>query len=181
MFLLRTTREDDWPRVRAFRLENAADNPVSWTATVEETLLILEEGWRMRARRGEQTDTTSLVAIDETGRWLGMMGAQLGDDHGAGVVLTGVYVTPDARGRENGVADALLQAVMRWARSHATVLRLWVAENAAPARRFYERSGFVPTGRTRELRVLGLRARSDDGRLMEMACALPADAPPSSP
>jgi len=177
MFTLRTTHEDDWPRVRAFRIENATDNPVSWTATVEETLLIPDEGWKMRARRGEQPDTTSIVATDDaSGRWLGMMNAQLGDAHGPEPVLTGVYVTPDARGRGVGVADALLASILRWSGSRGTVLRLWVAEHAEPARRFYARNGFLPTGRTQELRVLGRAPRPDDGGLVEMSRSLTADA-----
>ncbi len=182
MFTLRRTREEDWPHVRAFRIENALDNPVSWTATVEETLLIPEDGWRLRARRGENADTTSIVATDDaSGRWLGMMNAQLGDAHGPEPVLTGVYVTPDARGRENGVTDALLASILRWADSRGTVLRLWVAEDAVPARRFYARRGFVPTGRTQELRVLGRAPRPDDGGLLEMSLELAADADRSAP
>ncbi len=178
MFTLRTTREVDWPEVRSFRIENATDNPVSWTATVEETLLIPDEGWKMRARRGEQSHTTSLVATeDETGRWLGMMCAQLGDAHGPEPVLTGVYVTPDARGRENGVTDALFAAVLGWAATRGTTLRLWVAERAAPARKYYTRNGFVATGRTQELRVLGRRSLPEDGGLVEMSRSLIVDAP----
>ncbi|MEV7758134.1 GNAT family N-acetyltransferase [Microbacterium sp. NPDC089180] len=170
MFTLRTTREEDWPQLRTFRLENATDNPVSWTATVDETLSIPEDGWRMRARRGGQPDTTSVVATDdETGRWLGMMCAQIGDAHGPEPVLTGVYVTPDARGRAAGVTDALFESILRWAGSRGTVLRLWVAEHAVPARRYYARNGFVPTGRVEELRVLGREPQPDDGGLLEMS------------
>ncbi|WP_394685686.1 GNAT family N-acetyltransferase [uncultured Microbacterium sp.] len=177
MVTLRTTREEDWPHVREFRIENAIDNPVSWTATVEETLLIPEDGWRMRARRGENADTTSVVATDDaSGRWLGMMNAQLGDAHGPEPVLTGVSVTPDARGRENGVTDALLDVIVRWADSRGTVLRLWVADGAVAARRFYARRGFVPTGRTQELRVRGRAPRPDDGGVVEMSLALTTDA-----
>ncbi|GEB47013.1 hypothetical protein MTE01_29580 [Microbacterium testaceum] len=181
--MLRSTQEDDWPRVREFRIENATDNPVSWAATLEETQRIPDEGWKMRARRGEQPDTTSMAAIDdETGRWLGMMCAQIGDAHGPEPVLTGVYVTPDARGRENGVTDALLASILSWAGSRdQTVLRLWVAEHAAPARKYYTRNGFVPTGRTQDLRVLGREPHPDDGGLIEMSRPLTADALPGAP
>ncbi|SDO73002.1 Ribosomal protein S18 acetylase RimI [Microbacterium sp. ru370.1] len=177
MFTLRPTQEDDWRRLRAFRIENATDDPISWTATVEETLRIPEDGWRMRARRGAQPDTTSIVATDDgSGRWLGMMCAQLGDAQGPEPVLTGVYVTPDARGREKGVTDALFDAILRWAGSSGTVLRLWVAESAAPARRYYARKGFAPTGRVDDLRVLGRAPQPDDGGLLEMSRVLPGRA-----
>lgn len=181
MFTIRTTREDDWPELRSFRLENATDNPVSWTATVDETLRIPDDGWRMRARRGGCADTTSLVATDdETGRWLGMMCAQVGDAHGPDPVLTGVYVSPDARGRAAGVTDALFEAVLLWANPRGTVLRLWVAEQAAPARRYYARKGFAPTGRVDDLRVLGRQPQPDDGGLLEMSRALTGDAAPTA-
>lgn len=83
---------------------------------------------------GELPDTTSVVAIENgTHRLLGMMNAQTGDKYGAGPVLTGIYVTPDARGREHEVADALLEAVIQWSALRADT-RLDVYECAEPAR-----------------------------------------------
>jgi GNAT superfamily N-acetyltransferase len=173
IFSIRTTREDDWPLVRDLRIENATDNPIAWTATREETLSMAEEAWKMRARRGEMPDTTSIVAIESgTNRWLGMMNAQTGDEYGTDPVLTGVYVTPDARGREHGVADALLEAVVQWATSRANTLRLHVYEHAEPARRFYVRNGFAPTGRTQPMQVRGRQPQSTDGVVLEFRRAL---------
>ncbi|MFP7834533.1 GNAT family N-acetyltransferase [Marisediminicola sp. LYQ134] len=159
---IRTTTEDDWPRVRELRVENATDNPVSYGATLETTLAMTEDDWRMRARRGQADDATSIVAIETaTGRWIGMMSAQTGDHDGPELILTGVYVTPDFRGRERGVADALLDRIVAWATERGDVLRLWVDENGAPAKRFYERHGFTPTGRSRPIGFA-------EGRTLEM-------------
>lgn len=175
MFTIRTTREDDWRLLRAFRIENATDNAISWTATREETLRMPEESWRMRARRGEADDTTSLVATESgTGRWLGMMCAQSGDADGPEPVLTGVYVTPDARGRAHGVTDALLERVRDWATPRGPILRLYVYEHAEPARRFYARNGFTPTGRTRPMQVLGREPEPGDGAVLELIRPLPS-------
>ena len=81
--LIRSTREVDWPLVRAFRIENATEPPISFSATLEQTLAMTEDSWRMRARRGEQDDAASFAAIDqETGRWVGMMSAQSHDEGG---------------------------------------------------------------------------------------------------
>lgn len=150
---LRVTIEEDWAAVRALRLRNVTDNPVSYGATIETTLGMSEEDWRLRARRGTATDSTSVVALGATGRWLGMMSGQAptGDDGVA--LLTGVYVEPDVRGRALGVADELIAEVVAWASLQAEHLRLWVdaGRGGAPARSFYRRHGFVPTGRQRAL------------------------------
>lgn len=173
-FSVRVTAEDDWPSVRAARIENASDNPVSYGATVETTTAMSEDDWRMRARRGHATDATSLVAIDDaSGRWVGMMGAQ----QQGGLLLTGVWVVPEFRGRADGVAEVLLAEVLAWARGRGDTIALWVDENraGARARAFYERHGFVRTGRRRPigfapgdsvemLRALVRTRSSDPGR-----------------
>lgn len=149
-FTIRATREDDWPLVRAFRIENATDNPISYGATLQTTLTMTEDDWRLRARRGEQGDATALVAIEtSTQRWVGMMSAQANDDDGPDPVLTGVYVTPEFRGKSHGTADSLLSRILLWAAPRSSQIRLYVHEDAAPARRFYARHRFVETGRTR--------------------------------
>lgn len=163
---IRLTVEADWLRVRELRIENATDNPISYGATLETTEAMTEADWRLRARRGEAHDSTSLAAVHTaTGRWVGMMSAQLGDEDGADPVLTGVYVSPDFRGRAHGVADALLDDVMDWAAARARSLRLYVYEHAVPARRFYGRRGFTLTGRSRPLGFI-------EGATLEMARAI---------
>lgn len=162
-FSIRATTEADWPELRALRIENATDNPISYGATLDTTLRMTEQDWRLRARRGQAVDATSLVAIEAgTGQWIGMMGAQHGDQDGVDPVLTGVYVTPAFRGRQAGVADALLDGVLAWTAGRGQRIRLYVHEHAAPAKRFYARHGFVPTGRTRPLGFT-------DGTTLEMA------------
>ena len=69
-------------------------------------------------------------------------------DATTGPLLVGVYVAPGHRGRDAGVADALLDAVERWAAGHGTTLRLHVHEDNPRALAFYERRGFVRTGHT---------------------------------
>jgi GNAT superfamily N-acetyltransferase len=57
-----------------------------------------------------------------------------------------VYVHPDARG--SGASAALMGAAVDGARAQgARCIALWVNEKNAAARRFYERFGFVLTGR----------------------------------
>lgn len=149
-FEIRRTTGDDWPLVRAFRIENAADDPVSYGATLEQTLAMTPQDWRTRARRGQQEDAIALVAIERgSGRWVGMMSVQPRDEDGPDLVLTGVYVTREFRGKKYGVADALLMEIVAWAIVRSDRLRLYVHEDAAPARGFYRRHRFVATGRLR--------------------------------
>ena len=161
-FFVRPTSEDDWQHLRDLRIENATDNPISFGATLETTLGLTEDDWRARARRGQSDEAASMVAIQNgTERWIGIMSAQSSDEDGLDPVLTGVYVTPDFRGGSYGVADALLHEILTWATGHGESLRLYVYEHGTPARRFYDRHGFAPTGRTRPLGFA-------EGRTLEM-------------
>ena len=161
-FFVRPTSEDDWQHLRDLRIENATDNPISFGATLETTLGLAEDDWRARARRGQSDDAASMVAIQNgTERWIGIMSAQSSDEDGLDPVLTGVYVSPDFRGRSYGVADALLHEILTWAAGRGDSLRLYVYEHGTPARRFYDRHGFAPTGRTRPLGFT-------EGRTLEM-------------
>jgi GNAT superfamily N-acetyltransferase len=148
-------------------MENAAEHPISYGATLETTLGLDEEAWRMRARRGDQDDAASFVAIDTgSGRWVGMMACQLGDEDGSEPVLTGVYVTATFRGRGLGVADALLDRVEEWAAAQSPLIRLWVYEKSDQAQRFYLRREFHFTGKDRPMDLL------HGERLLEMERAL---------
>lgn len=144
--VIRTTREADWREVRALRLEMLRDTPLAYLETLEHALSVDEAVWRQRARRGEIDGQTSVVAI-EGGRWVGHMGGYI-PDASTGPMLVGVYVAPDRRGDAAGVTRALLDEVERWAAERGSTLRLEVHEDNPRARRFYEKLGFVLTGRT---------------------------------
>jgi GNAT superfamily N-acetyltransferase len=135
--------EADWERFRALRLEMLADTPIAYLETLETAQGRPDRHWRDAARgRG---DGVRLVAETADGRWLGTMGGVL---DGGSPTLVAVYVTPSARGRGRGVADALLDAIEAWAYRHGDTLRLEVHEENVRARAFYESRGFVLTGRT---------------------------------
>jgi GNAT superfamily N-acetyltransferase len=143
---VRRTTPDDWERVRELRLEMLGDTPIAYAETLEHALGHSEAEWRMRGARGEQPNSVSLVAITPDGDWVGTMGAYLAE----GIpLLVGVYVAPAYRGKRAGVTDALLNAVMLWARQHGDALHLEVHEDNARAIAAYEQRGFRRTGHTR--------------------------------
>jgi ribosomal protein S18 acetylase RimI-like enzyme len=145
---IRPTTAGDWERVRDLRLEMLRDTPSAYLESVQDALRHDEREWRMRGGRGESASGTSLVAIDADGRWVGAMGGWV-PDAAAGPLLVGVYVAPTHRGREAGIADALLDAIETWAGEHGPTLRLEVHEGNHRARAFYERRGYEPTGESR--------------------------------
>lgn len=144
---IRRVTEDDWPQVRAIRLEMLRDTPSAYLETVEQAEAADEDQWRFRARRGQSGRTsTQLVAETADGTWVATMACFV-DAPGQGQVV-GVYVAADQRG--TGLASRLLDAVRRWAGQEAglTRLRLLVHEDNPRARAFYRREGFAETGNT---------------------------------
>ncbi|MGE0743123.1 MAG: N-acetyltransferase family protein [Hyphomonadaceae bacterium] len=82
--------------------------------------------------------------------------------------LHAVYVHPDGRGK--GAGDALLGAAIAHERERgASRVALWVNDRNAAARRLYERSGFVETGRVPQGVKVG--AEYADDVLMTLALA----------
>ena len=135
--------EDDWPRVRAVRLASLGQAPEAFCSTLEGEQGLPEAEWRRRAGR---PDGTLLVLTDAGGRDVGtamvIPHAQEPED---GAVV-GVWVDPSVRG--SGAARALMAAAIQDARDRGFPrLRLEVADDNAAAIAFYERLGFVPTGR----------------------------------
>jgi GNAT superfamily N-acetyltransferase len=156
-FLIRATLVDDWREVRDLRLEMLRDTPIAFGETEQDALAHSDSEWRMRAARGTAEHGIALVAIDPAGRWVGTMGGYL-PDATTGPLLVGVYVTPEYRGRDAGVFDALLAAIQEWARGEGDRLTLHVHEDNSRARAAYLRRGFTETGH-RVPYILDTRAR----------------------
>ena len=166
-WVVRRVRPDDWPRLKALRLEALQDTPMGYLERYEDALLVDDEEWQYRARRGSDAgDSAQFVAelrptmrsasgadgADQCGSEDGsFVGTMVGfpDNSASGLFwIAAVYVRPEWRGRDRGVADALLDAILVWA-GNASRMLLEVHERNAPARAFYRRRGFVETGRTR--------------------------------
>ena len=105
-----------------------------------------EADWRDRIARGG-TFLAYLPEVDAS-EPVGLAG---GYQAGPGTVgLISMFVRPEARG--HGVGEALISAVLDWARArNASSVHLWVTETNKYARLLYERCGFSPTGERQPL------------------------------
>jgi GNAT superfamily N-acetyltransferase len=160
MVLVRETVMDDWRALRDIRLEALRDEPTAFGTRYEEEALRAEAHWRHRIARGG----TFLAYIPEVSASepVGLIGGYQQDP--GTVELISMFVRPRARG--HGVGEALVAAVVRWARArNAATVHLWVTETNAHARALYQRCGFVPTGERQPL--------PSDPSLAELAMAVP--------
>ena len=133
---------DDWQQWRPVRLAALADAPDAFGSRLADWSDAPEDRWRIRLSIPRALD---LVAYDGD-LAVGMASGVPGEgDHAE---LISMWVDPAARGR--GVADALIDAVARWAvETGADVLELAVMPDNARARRTYARLGFSRLGRAR--------------------------------
>jgi ribosomal protein S18 acetylase RimI-like enzyme len=150
-FEIRRVTAGDWADLRELRLEALKDAPLAFVEQYDEALAQPPGFWQARVARGATgTEAATFVAVGG-GRFVGKAtGLREDAPGGPATQVVGVYVTPAWRGRRPGVATALLERVIRWAREEAGTdpVRLVVMETNAPAFAFYRRLGFVPTGRT---------------------------------
>jgi GNAT superfamily N-acetyltransferase len=129
--VIRRTGPGDEGLVRELRIKAFTDAPDQFGSTLERELARDDAGWTAFVTRG------ALFVWGEVGLAGGLPD---GDD----VELVSMWVAPAARG--TGAGDALVQAVVEWAAPRDVVLA--VIDGNEPARRLYERNGFVATGET---------------------------------
>jgi GNAT superfamily N-acetyltransferase len=160
MVLVRQPVVEDWQALRDIRLEALRDAPSAFGSTYEREVVRGETHWRDRISRGG----TFLAYLPDLGASgpAGLIGGYQEDP--VTVKLVSMYVRPRARGR--GVGEALVAAVVGWARhQNAAEVHLWVTETNAPARALYQRCGFSLTGEQQPL--------PSDPNLGEVAMSLP--------
>jgi GNAT superfamily N-acetyltransferase len=151
MVLVRETAMADWQALRDIRLRALREAPDAFSSTYADQVRFGEADWRQRIARGG----TFLAWIPEvsppeasTFEPAGMAG---GYQQKPGMVeLISMFVRPQARG--HGVGEALIDAVIGWARARdATSVHLWVTETNSRARLLYERCGFAVTAERQPL------------------------------
>jgi len=141
MVLVRETVPDDWQALRDIRLEALRDAPAAFGSTYAEEVQRSDDHWHNRIARGGTF--LAFIPGPSASAPAGLIGGYQEDP--VTVELVSMYVRPRARG--HGVGEALVAAVIDWARKRdATAVRLWVTETNPHARALYERLGFTLTG-----------------------------------
>jgi RimJ/RimL family protein N-acetyltransferase len=160
---VRRLTETDLAAYRDLRLEALRLAPTAFGEDYREALERSGSAWLERLRR-QVTDTHSVIfCATAAGAMVGMAGVYRA--HGPKLrhtgTLWGAYVRPSWRGQ--GVATALLESSLGWARERGLARLETRVETSAPAaRRLLERSGFREAGVLRGTMVV-------DGRVLDEA------------
>jgi ribosomal protein S18 acetylase RimI-like enzyme len=134
--------------MRALRLRALKSDPQAFGSTFAKAAAYAESEWIERAEASEAGEEARVfVAVGDQG-WQGMVITDLLDDGDAG--LFGMWVDP--RDRRKGIAAALVDAVIAWARERgAGGVTLSVAAHNAAAAVLFASKGFAFTGERRPL------------------------------
>jgi RimJ/RimL family protein N-acetyltransferase len=133
---------ENWPQVRALRLEALADTPIGFLERLADAQELPDEAWQARVTRGAEGGDSFQVLAWDGERPVGNCVCFLRD---GAAWLAGVYVAPAHRG--SGLLAELADRCAAWAREQGmTTLRLEVHEDNARAQRAYARLGFTATG-----------------------------------
>jgi ribosomal protein S18 acetylase RimI-like enzyme len=148
MVSIRPLRPGEGTTLRELRLQALREAPQAFFWSLETEEAIPAEKWE------EWTDAPAnnriMFVAEEDGRWLGMAGCSLRGDEAGTLDATGMWVAPEARGRNLG--ERLIDAIMEWGRGRgAKTMEFAVTEDNEVAIALYRRVGFVPTGRRRAL------------------------------
>ena len=120
------------------RLAALAESPEAFGSTLAREEAFQETDWRSRLNNG-----ASFLAYRD-GEAVGLAGGFY-PENDTSPHLVAMWVVPEVRGE--GVADAIVEAVVEWAHSGgADRIFLWVIDSNERALAFYRRCGFVDTG-----------------------------------
>jgi len=138
--IVRRAVAGDEAALRAVRLRALAAEPAAFGSTYERELARTDADWR----RWFSPGVTFILDGGEKGH--GIVAGLHDADDAAVVHLMAMWVDPALRG--SGAADALVAALVSWAREErAGRVRLRVVEANDRARRCYERNGFRDSGK----------------------------------
>ncbi len=164
--IIRTTRADEWQKIKALRLAALRDPmaSIAFLETYENASAQPDSHWQERARNNaEGISVVTFVAEGPDGEWAGSVTVLVevpGQDTVFGRPTTvpqthvvGVYVRPEHRG--TGIAQELFRAAIDWAWAYPYAggsgierVRLYVHERNGRAEALYRSLGFERTGVT---------------------------------
>lgn len=128
------------------RLRALAEAPGAFGSTYAREIQFTDKEWLARVVRWDGESGVGFLAFAD-GEASGIAGAFLDMEDRARALLVSMWTSPEHR--QTGVGRRLVEAVIDWARVRgARTMRLTVVSGNEGAIRFYERLGFVKTGRT---------------------------------
>ncbi len=143
--MVRTLAAHEWPLYRALRLRALVDAPAAFGSTLTEAQTRTENDWAWLLNLGVTSGRDRPLVAEIAGTAAGMAWAKVDAADPGLVNLYQMWVAPEARG--HGVAGALLDAAIDWARARAArAMGLGVVCGNDAARRLYERAGFRDVG-----------------------------------
>jgi ribosomal protein S18 acetylase RimI-like enzyme len=128
---------DEWEVFRDLRLRALREAPRAFSSRYEDWARAPEERWRDRL-----SNVPFNVAARLDGELVGMASGVLDGDEQT--ELISMWVDPGARG--SGVFEALVAAVVEWARAAGRTTYLMVRSDNARAIAAYTRAGFLDLG-----------------------------------
>lgn len=143
--LVRRLQPGEWQAYRAIRLRALADAPDAYGSTLAREEGLPDDTWATRVAKSALSGIDCALVAEQGGLLGGLLWAKVDADDAGRVNLFQVWVAPEWRGR--GVAAALVDEALAWARLHGTrVVHLGVNSENAGAIRLYERAGFQSIG-----------------------------------
>ena len=127
------------------RLQALQEAPYAFGSTYAREAQFEDAEWVRRAEKWNGERGIGFIARDE-GVACGIAGSFLDAEDASRAQLISMWTAPTHR--RKGVGQMLVESVLGWAKSReARVLQLMVTSHNEGAIRFYERLGFVRTGR----------------------------------
>jgi ribosomal protein S18 acetylase RimI-like enzyme len=134
------------PLFKAVRLRALQEAPYAFGSTYASEVAFTDAQWVARLDRWNGERGAGFIAVDD-GSPCGIAGTILDENDPRRADLVSMWTAPSHR--QAGVGRLLVNQVLEWAGArNLSMLLLMVTSNNASAIRFYEKLGFVRTGRT---------------------------------
>jgi ribosomal protein S18 acetylase RimI-like enzyme len=130
---------------REIRLRSLMDSPDAFGSTYEKESADPDDRWQKRLSDNTNPTLDLPLFAEVNSQPVGLAWGRVNREDPKITNLYQVWVAPEFRGR--GIGRMLVDAVINWAKEgKAQILELGVTCGDTPARRLYERAGFVPYG-----------------------------------
>lgn len=147
---IRRVRESEWEELRNTRLRALSDAPDAFESRYADAVQRADDWWIDWARRSAGGEGQAMFLAWNDDAPIGIVGAFV---EGGRCWLISMWTDPSVRGR--GIGTGLIEAAADFARTcgHAE-LQLAVRFENEPARRLYERCGFLETDEVAAERIM---------------------------